>query len=54
MESAGVVGGINLSRETAELLNNRFELSPRGEVEVKGLGLQTMFLLAGEKRKTND
>lgn len=49
MESAGLVGGINASRETAELLSSRFELSPRGEIEVKGLGLQTMFLLVGEK-----
>lgn len=49
MESAGIVGNINVSRETAGLLSNRFELSSRGEIEVKGLGLQTMFILVGEK-----
>ena len=46
MESTGVAGRIQVSRETFELLKEDFVLEPRGDGEVKGKGvLSTWFLL---------
>jgi class 3 adenylate cyclase len=45
MESSGVPGRIQVSEGTRRLLGDRFMLSPRGEIEVKGIGtVPTWFL----------
>jgi class 3 adenylate cyclase len=46
MESMGLPGEIQLTRDTYELLRGRFLFRPRGRIEVKGLGsMETWFLL---------
>ena len=46
MESTGVPGRIQVSDVTRDLLRERFELEPRGTIDVKGKGpMQTWFLL---------
>ncbi len=46
MESHGVVGKIQVSSATRELLKSHFELEPRGPIEIKGKGtVDTWFLL---------
>ncbi len=46
MESHGVPGRIQVEASTYELLRGRYQLVPRGEIEVKGLGpMQTYFLV---------
>ncbi|WCL49267.1 ammonium transporter [Leptospira sp. GIMC2001] len=45
LESHGIPGKIQISERTAKLLDGRFELEERGEIEVKGKGnLFTYFL----------
>ncbi len=43
MESSGEVGRVNISGHTKALLGDRFGCIPRGEVNVKGLGLVEMY-----------
>jgi class 3 adenylate cyclase len=46
MESTGVPGRIQVTRETVERLGDEFEFEPRGVVDVKGKGqIETWFLL---------
>jgi adenylate cyclase len=46
MESPGVPGRVQVARETYERLVGRFELEPRGRVEVKGKGaIETWFIV---------
>ncbi len=46
MESHSTPGSIQVTEATYELLQARFELEPRGEIEVKGKGrMRTWFLL---------
>ncbi|MBI5609772.1 MAG: adenylate/guanylate cyclase domain-containing protein [Deltaproteobacteria bacterium] len=45
MESHGEPGRIQVSAETAALLGEGFALQPRGEVEVKGKGLMSLYYL---------
>jgi adenylate cyclase len=46
MESTGVPGRLQVARETYERLGGRFELEPRGLVEVKGKGaIETWFVV---------
>ena len=45
MESHGVPGRIQVSRDTAGLLGDDFALEPRGEIEVKGKGAMDAFFL---------
>jgi class 3 adenylate cyclase len=47
MESHGEPGRIHVSRATYEKLRDRFELSDRGEVEVKGKGRMHTWFLEG-------
>jgi class 3 adenylate cyclase len=50
MESHGVVGAIQVSEATAALLGDDFELHAR-EVDVKGRGPQTTYLLIGRRAR---
>lgn len=45
MESHGVPGRIQVSRDTAGLLGDDFALEPRGEIEAKGKGAMDAFFL---------
>jgi adenylate cyclase len=47
MESQGIPGQIQVSRDTYQRLSNLFHLERRGEVEVKGKGTMTTYLLHG-------
>ena len=49
MESHGVAGEIQVSREVAQRLEGRFTFRYRGPVEVKGKGMMETFFLKGEK-----
>jgi len=48
MESHGEPGRIQVSGDTAALLEDGFELEARGEIEVKGKGRMTAYFLNGE------
>lgn len=48
MESSGVPQEIQVTREVFERLEGRFELVPRGTIQVKGKGEMETFLLKGE------
>jgi guanylate cyclase len=45
MESEGVVGSIQVSAATNELIQNKYRLTPRGTIAVKGKGAMDTFLL---------
>jgi class 3 adenylate cyclase len=45
MESHGVVGSIQVTEDTYQLLKNRFAFEPRGSIEVKGKGPMKTYLL---------
>jgi adenylate cyclase len=49
MESHGLTGRIQVTADTAELINEDFELEPRGMVEIKGKGQMATYLLIGER-----
>jgi class 3 adenylate cyclase len=49
MESHGSPGSIHVSKVTADRLGSRFELSPRGAIDVKGAGLMETYFLEGER-----
>ena len=49
MESYGVTGNVNVSRETFNMVNQHFECEPRGFVEVKHKQTFDMFLVKGVK-----
>jgi adenylate cyclase len=49
MESHGVPGEIQVTERTYERLRGRYELYPRGEIEVKGKGPMTTYLLLGRR-----
>jgi guanylate cyclase len=49
MESHGLPGKIQFSRETYELLKAEFICEPRGEVEIKGKGLMRTWILVGPR-----
>ncbi len=49
LESHGIANRIQISAATAKRLAGRFEVEPRGTIEVKGKGkLKTYFLNAAE------
>jgi class 3 adenylate cyclase len=48
MESSGEPGEIQVTREVKEHLEGRFELEPRGLIQVKGKGEMETYLLKGE------
>lgn len=49
MESSGIPGEIQISRDLYERLGERFEMEPRGVIQVKGKGEMETFLLKGER-----
>jgi class 3 adenylate cyclase len=48
MESIAPPGSIQISSDTANLLGNAFDLTPRGKIQVKGKGEVTTWLVTGE------
>ncbi len=44
-ESHGVVGAVQVSGATASLLGDRFEVTSRGEIELKGRGAMAAYLI---------
>lgn len=52
MESHGATGRIQISADTAKLLNDVFELEPRGTIEIKGKGQMATYYLIGERKTT--
>ncbi|HEY9808344.1 MAG TPA: adenylate/guanylate cyclase domain-containing protein [Halomicronema sp.] len=51
MESQGVIGKIQVSPSTYELLRNDYELEERGVIYVKGKGEMMTYLLVDKKQK---
>jgi len=52
MESTGQTGRVHVSASTAQQLRHHFELQPRGEVTVKGIGsMETFFVAAPQSPK---
>lgn len=49
MESHGIAGKIQITESTCEYLGDDFILEKRGEIEVKGKGKMTTYLLLNEK-----
>ncbi len=49
MESHSEAGRIQVSDQTAALLGDLFNLQPRGQIEVKGKGLMTVYFLEDRK-----
>lgn len=45
IESNGEVGKINLSEATYKLIKDKFNCTPRGEIDVKGKGMKKMYFL---------
>jgi class 3 adenylate cyclase len=48
MESHGVAGRVHITESVASRLSPSFRLEKRGEIEVKGKGPMTTFLLSPE------
>lgn len=48
MESHGLPGEIHVSDHTYKLLAHKFEFESRGDIEIKGKGLMTTYLLRGQ------
>ncbi|MDZ7606900.1 MAG: adenylate/guanylate cyclase domain-containing protein [Cyclobacteriaceae bacterium] len=48
MESNSQPGKINISSATYELIKDRFQCTPRGEISVKGAGEKTMYFVEHE------
>ncbi len=51
MESHGLPGAIQVTQRAYEHLRERYELRPRGTIEVKGKGPMTTYLLLGQRDK---
>jgi class 3 adenylate cyclase len=47
MESEGIADQIQISAETWKMLSDRFQTSPRGEIQIKGHRPRTTYLLEG-------
>ena len=54
MESSGTPGRIQISTQTAELLDDTFALESRGLVQAKGLGEVATFYVNGLQGSTTD
>jgi class 3 adenylate cyclase len=50
MESHGVKDAVHVSEATAKLVEARFELEPRGTIQVKGKGEMVTFVVRGERQ----
>lgn len=51
MESTGQTGRVHVSASTAQQLHHHFDLQPRGEVTVKGIGTMETFFVAAPQLK---
>jgi adenylate cyclase len=51
MESHGLVGKIQVSEDTYNLLRNEFRFEERGKIQIKGKGTMRTFLLKGKNEK---
>ena len=49
MESHALPGTIQVTAETAKALEEKYVLTPRGEIDVKGKGLMKTWFLEGRK-----
>lgn len=49
MESHGIVGKIHVSEDTFNLLKEQFVLEKRGDIQVKGKGSMTTYILLGRQ-----
>ncbi|XP_034175525.2 adenylyl cyclase 13E isoform X1 [Osmia lignaria lignaria] len=49
MDSTGVAGRIQVAKNTLDILTERYEFEPRGQVYVKGKDNMDVFLLIGKK-----
>jgi guanylate cyclase len=49
MESHATPGAIQVTERTYQSLRERYELHPRGTIEVKGKGPMTPYLLVGRR-----
>lgn len=49
MQSHGQAGSIQVSAKTHDHLQDKFDLKPRGEIEIKGKGTMRTYLLDGQK-----
>ncbi|MCC5815718.1 MAG: hypothetical protein JJT78_13265 [Leptospira sp.] len=47
MESTGLPGKIQINQEIQEKLSNRYQISERGELEIKGKGLMRTYFIDG-------
>jgi adenylate cyclase len=47
METTGVPGCIQVTQRTRDLLGERYRFQERGQIEVKGKGRMTTYLLSG-------
>ncbi len=52
MESTGIIGEIQISEETRQLISSRYSLEERGDVSVKGKGKLTTYLIKKHKKIT--
>lgn len=50
MESHGIAGQIQINSSTYELIQDDFEITRRGEIDVKGKGTTTTFIVKGRKQ----
>lgn len=53
MDSTGVAGRIQVAKNSLDILSERYEFEPRGQVYVKGKDNMDVFLLIGEKDDIN-
>lgn len=49
MESTGVAGAVQCTRETYSRIHDLFEFEERNNVTVKGAGIMTTYVCLGEK-----
>jgi Amt family ammonium transporter len=50
MESHGIAGQIQINSSTYELIQDDFEITRRGEIEVKGKGTTTTYIVNRRKQ----
>jgi len=53
MDSTGVAGRIQIASNCLDVLSERYEFEPRGQVYVKGKDNMDVFLLIGKKKNTD-
>nr|XP_031838450.1 adenylate cyclase type 9 [Nomia melanderi] len=53
MDSTGVAGRIQVAKNSLDVLSERYEFEPRGQVYVKGKDNMDVFLLVGKKNDIN-